>query len=338
MNWRIVVIPITMIPILIIAIQFDVKVEDVLAIGAIPFLGAVAAMVIKLGLQGIKFSYITRNYLGSFDSIWKMSGVRIGSEFIKFTTPMFVGAEFVVIYWLHKKGVEPSKAMWIAILDIVTEVLAAGLLAIVAGILALLSGAYVVAAVILGTSIFVTSLWMALFFLSAKRTFQLPKFISKLVIKLLKEKGKKTVQQTNMWMGEVCKMSRENIKTKKSKKVFVNGFAISIVSWIFYGLSFMIIASGTGYFIDAFDSVMAVMGANAIGNLPITVGGSGLAEFGIVAYIYNLNPFNFEIPEGTDIWDAVIGWRIATYYVPIVITWLLLVKLALSKISKPKTT
>jgi len=335
MNWRIIAIPVTMIPIIIIAIQFDVKAEDVFAIGAIPFLGAVGAMMIKLGLQGIKFSYIARNYLGSFDSIWKMSGVRIGSEFIKFTTPMFVGAEFVVIYWLHKKGVQPSKAMWIAILDIVTEVLAGGLLAIIAGILALLSGAYVVAAIILGTSIFVTSLWMALFFLSAKRTFQLPKFISKLVIKILKEKGKNTIQKTNMWMEEVCKMSRENIKTKKSKKVFLNSFAISIVSWIFYGLSFMIIASGTGYFIDAFDSVMAVMGANAIGNLPITVGGSGLAEFGIVAYINNLNPFNFEIPEGSDIWDAVIGWRIATYYIPIAITWILLVKLALSKYSQP---
>ena len=100
-------------------------------------------------------------------------------------------------------------------------------------------------------------------------------------------------------MAEVCMMSRENIKTKKSKKVFVNSFAISLVSWIFYGLSFMIIASGTGYFIDAFDSVMAVMGANAIANLPITVGGSGLAEFGIVAYINNLNPFSFEINFGT---------------------------------------
>jgi glycosyltransferase 2 family protein len=135
-------------------------------------------------------------------------------------------------------------------------------------------------------------------------------------------------------MEEVCMMSRENLKTKKSKKVFANGFAISIVSWIFYGLSFMIIASGTGYFIEPFDSMMAVMGANAIGNLPITVGGSGLAEFGIVAYIYDLNPFNFEIPEGSNIWDAVIGWRIATYYVPIAITWILLVKLALSKYSQ----
>ena len=39
--------------------------------------------------------------------------------------------------------------------------------------------------------------------------------------------------------------------------------------------------------------IMAVMGANAIGNLPITIGGSGLAEFGIIAYINNLDPFAF---------------------------------------------
>jgi len=335
MNWRIIAIPVTMIPIIIIAIQFDVKAEDVFAIGMIPFLGAVAAMAIKLGLQGIKFSYIVRNYLGSFDSIWRMTGVRVGSEFIKFTTPMFVGAEFVVIYWLHKKGVHASKAMWIAILDIVTEVLAGGVIAMMAGVLALLSGAYVLAAIILATSIFMTSLWVSLFFLTSKRTFQVPKFISKLLIKLLKEKGKKSSQQINMWMEEICKMSRENLKTKKSKKVFVNSFAISLVSWTFYGLSFMIIASGTGYFIDAFDSVMAVMGANAIATLPITIGGSGLAEFGIVAYINNLNPFSFEIQKYDQIWDAVIGWRIATYYVPIAITWILLVKLALSKYSKP---
>jgi uncharacterized membrane protein YbhN (UPF0104 family) len=83
---------------------------------------------------------------------------------------------------------------------------------------------------------------------------------------------------------------------------------------------------------------MAVMGANAIGNLPITVGGSGLAEFGIVAYLNNQNPFNLEILEGNTIWNTVIGWRIATYYVPIAVTWLLLVKLALSKYNKTETT
>jgi len=338
MNWRIVVIPVTLIPILFIALQFDIKIEDVFAIGIFPFVMAVIAMMVKLGLQGIKFAYIAQKYLGKFDSFWKLSGVRIGSEFIKFTTPMFVGAEFIVIYYLHKKGVSPSKSTWIAIMDIVTEVFAAGLLSIMAGIIALMYGAYIVGAIILGTSIFVTTLWMVLFFLSSKRIFQLPKSISFLVKKFGKEKGKNLVHKTNSWMEEVCVMSKKNLKTSESKKIFTITFSISLISWSFYGISFMIIAFGTGYVIGVFDSIMAVMGANAIGNLPITVGGSGLAEFGIVAYLNNQNPFDLQILEGNTIWNTVIGWRIATYYIPIAITWILLVKLALSRYSKPEST
>ena len=334
MNWRIVAIPVTLIPIILIAIQFDIKIEDILAIGVFPFVGAIVAMMIKLGLQGIKFAYITRKYLGNTDSFLKLVGVRVGSEFIKFTTPMFIGAEFVVIYYLKKKGIELSKATWIALVDIVTEVLAAGLLSMLAGIIALLNGAYVVGIVILATSISITTLWMVMFFLSSKHTFQVPNVLETLVIKLGKEKGTKIINQTNDWMEETCTMIRENIKTPESKKIFTVSFLLSLVSWSFYGISFMIIAMGTGYIISIFDSIMAVMGANAIGNLPITIGGSGLAEFGIVAYLNNLNPFDFSITEGILAWDAVIGWRIATYYVPIAITWLLLVKLALSKIPK----
>ncbi|MBT6838869.1 MAG: flippase-like domain-containing protein [Nitrosopumilus sp.] len=334
MNWRIVAIPVTLIPIILIAIQFDIKIEDILAIGIFPFVGAIIAMMIKLGLQGIKFAYITRKYLGNTDSFLKLVGVRVGSEFIKFTTPMFIGAEFIVIYYLKKKGIELSKATWIALVDIVTEVLAAGLLSMLAGIIALLNGAYVVGIVILATSISITSLWMGMFFLSSKHTFQVPNILEALVTKLGKEKGTKIINQTNNWMEETCTMIRENIQTPESKKIFTISFLFSLASWSFYGISFMIIAMGTGYVISMFDSIMAVMGANAIGNLPITIGGSGLAEFGIIAYLNNLNPFDFTITEGILAWDAVIGWRIATYYVPIAITWLLLVKLALSKIPK----
>ena len=334
MNWRLVAIPVTIIPILIIAIQFDIKIEDILAIGLFPFVGAIVAMMIKLGFQGVKFAYITRKYLGSFDSFFKLVGVRVGSEFIKFTTPMFIGAEFVVIYYLKKKGVKLSKATWIALVDIVTEVLAAGLLSIMAGIIALLSGAYIVGIVILSTSIIVTTLWMVMFFLSSKRIFQVPITLENIIKKLGKEKGVKIIDQTNSWMNETCTIIKENINTPESKKIFTVSFFFSLASWSFYGLSFMIIAMGTDYVINGFDSIMAVMGANAIGNLPITIGGSGLAEFGIIAYLNNLNPFDFSITEGIVAWDAVIGWRIATYYVPILITWLLLVKLALSKISK----
>jgi hypothetical protein len=179
---------------------------------------------------------------------------------------------------------------------------------------------------------------MVMFFLSSKQTFQVPKVLENLAKRFAKEKGAKAIEKTNTWMEEVCIMSRENLKTSESKKIFTISFLFSLASWSFYGISFMIIAMGTEFTINAFDSIMAVMGANAIGNLPITIGGAGLAEFGIIAYINNLDPFAFEITEGIVAWDAVIGWRIATYYVPIVITWLLLVKLALSRISKPQAT
>ena len=133
MNWRLAVIPVTLIPIIIIAIQFDIEAEDVFAIGAIPFTLAVVAIMAKLGLQGLKLAYIARTFLGPFDSIKRLTAMREGSEFIKFTTPMIVGAEFAVIYYMTKKGIPTSKASWVALLDIVTEVFAAGVLSILAG-------------------------------------------------------------------------------------------------------------------------------------------------------------------------------------------------------------
>lgn len=333
MNWRLAAVPASMVPIAVIVVQFDVTLDDVLAVGAVPFAAAALVMMAKLGVQGAKFTYIARHYLGPVDTVWRMSGVRVGSEFIKFTTPMFVGAEFVVIYWMHKKGVPPSKAMWVAILDIVTEVLAGGILSIMAGVVALLAGAYVVAAIILATSVSVTSAWIVLFFLSSKRTFQTPRALARLAVRFGRGRGAKYVEQANTWMAEVCTMSRENMSTRDSKRVFAAGLGMSTASWLFYGVSFMIIASGVGYSVGAFDSVMAVMGANAIGNMPITVGGSGLAEFGIIAYLENHNPFDFAVAEG-DAWDAVIAWRIATYYVPIAVTWFLLMRLALGRYAR----
>ena len=190
------------------------------------------------------------------------------------------------------------------------------------------------AAIVLSTSVTVTALWVVLFFASSKHTFQVPKAISVLITKFGKKRGEKYLKQTNGYIKEVCTMSRENLGSSKSKKVFAIGFITAIISWLFYGISFLIIANSVGFAVEFFESVMAVMGANAIGNLPITVGGSGLAEFGIVAYLNNLDPFNFVIPEKGLEWNAVIGWRIATYYVPIVVTWVLLVKFALSKITK----
>ena len=53
MNWRLVAIPVTLVPILAIAVQFDIGIDDIFAVGLWPFLGAVGLVMAKITLQGI---------------------------------------------------------------------------------------------------------------------------------------------------------------------------------------------------------------------------------------------------------------------------------------------
>ena len=334
MRWRLVAVLATLVPIVVIAAQFEIKLEDLTAIGLIPFAAAVLLMMAKLGLQGIKFAYIARSYASGVGSIIKLSGVRVGAEFIKLSTPMFVGAEFIVIYYMHKKKVPPSKSAWIALVDIVTEVLAAGILAMAAAVLALAAGSYVVGIVVLAVSVPITAVWTVLFFLSSRMEFTIPGPLRVMVSRVAGERGAHYINEGDKWLSGICSTSRDNAGSSHANRIFAASFAMSLASWILYGLSFLAIAVGIGYAITALDSVMAVMAANAVANLPITVGGAGLAELGLFGYINDVNPFDFSLVEGGIEWNAIVGWRIATYYIPLAVTWLLLVKLALSQVSR----
>lgn len=338
MKWRLVAIPASLVPIIIIAVQFDIGIDDVLAVGLAGYALAISALFGKFVLQGVKFAYISRAYIGKVDSLANLMSVRIGSEFIKFTTPMFVGAELVVIYWLHKKGVPASKASWVAILDIVTEVLAGGILSMIAGVIALSMGAYEIAILVLGTSVTITGLWIVLFFLSSKRTFGVPRSIVYIAKKITGMRADKYIEQANKWMFEVCEMSQQNLSNKKTRRIFSVSLAASFASWIMYGVSFAAITVGFTHILGLFDSTIAVMAANAVGNLPITVGGSGLVEIGVSSYLDTIGSEAWLVLDESLKWSAIIGWRIATYYIPIGITWILLVKFALGRYKRVENT
>lgn len=334
MKWRIVAFAASLVPFLIIAVSFNVKPEDILAVGIAGFLAAFAAMMCKLFLQGVKFYYIIGAFHGKLESFWRTIFVRIGSEFVTLTTPMFVGGEVVRIFWMNRRGVGAAKASWIGIFEIVTEVLAAGMLSIIAGIIAILFGYPAIGIVVLATAVPIVGLWTGLFFMTGRKTFQVPVVLERLAVRIRKEKGKKYVGKTNQWMNDVCTMSQENFGSSESKKVFVNSFALSLASWIVFGLSFMLISMGTQNTVSAIESVLAVMAGNAIGNMPITVGGSGLTEFGVWAYLNQIAEFTLEFPTNSVEWNTIIAWRIATYQLPIPIAWFLLMKMALRKYHK----
>lgn len=334
MNWKLLAIPVSIIPFIFIAFTFDIKLEELFAVGLFPFAAAALAISVKLLTQGLKFNYLVKKFLGGIEAPWKIVSARIGSEFVTSTTPSFVGGELVRIVWLKKKGIPTGKATWITIMEIVTEVQVAGIIALIAATFAFVNGAYVMGITIVAISLPVTALWSILFFLSYKRTFQVPVWMSKTAQKLGKERASKYVEKTNQWMLEICDMSRQSLHNKEAKKAFIVSMIFSAFTWIFYGISFMLIANGAGYFIGFFESLLATMASNAIGNLPITIGGSGLTEFAIWAYLGHLNSLTFEATEDSVQWNIVIAWRIATYHVSLIISWILLMKIVYPRTKK----
>jgi hypothetical protein len=76
---------------------------------------------------------------------------------------------------------------------------------------------------------------------------------------------------------------------------------------------------------------MAVAASISIGTLPISPGGSGTSEFGIGAYLptFGLDPVSFG--------SIIIAWRIASYHIILILSWIVLMKMAVSKgsIMKP---
>ena len=337
MNWKLLAIPVSVIPFIIIAATFHVSFDNILAIGVIPFAGASFAMACKLFTQGLKFNYLVKKFLGPVDVNWKTISVRVGSEFVTSTTPSFVGGELVRIMWLNKKGIPIGKASWVTIIEIVTEVLVSGIFAIAAAVISFAYGAYVIGIAILAVSLTVTGLWSVLFFLSSKRTFQVPGWATKIATRIGKDRSLNYIEKTNLWMKEICDMSRQTRHNKQIKKAFVVSIIISIFTWSLYGLSFMIVANGAGYVIDFFHSLMASMASNSIGNLPVTIGGSGLTEFTIWAYLGHLNTLTFEATKDSLQWNIVIAWRIATYHVGLVISWIFLMKVVYPNIKNTKT-
>src|SRR5574338_1076517 len=337
MNWKLLAIPVSIVPFILIAFTFNIKLEELFAVGLIPFVSAALAIVGKLIMQGLKFNYLVKKFLGRVEVPWKTISVRVGSEFVTSTTPSCVGGELVRIMWLNKKGIPIGKASWVTIIEIVTEVVVSGIFAMVAAVISFAYGAYLIGIVILAVSLTVTGLWSILFFLSSKRTFQVPVWASRIATRIGKERSLNYIEKTNLWMKEICDMSRQTRHNKQIKKAFAVSIIISVFTWSLYGLSFMIVANGAGYVIDFFHSLMAAMASNSIGNLPITIGGSGLTEFTIWAYLGHLNTFTFEATKDSLQWNIVIAWRIATYHVGLVISWIFLMKVVYPSIKKAKT-
>lgn len=337
LNWRIVALPASVVPFIILFLTTNVSPQDVFKVGLVPFMASSAAAITKMLLQAIRFKYFIKQFIGyDISSTSKTISARFAGEFVTQTTPSYVGGEFVRIAWMTKNGVAPGKAAWVATMEIIADVFVGSMLAFIAGGLSLYRGGSVVGLAVILVTIPTFGIWLALVLFSAKRILHLPSFSQRLAEKFLsKEKAESLVSSANSAIADLCKMSRENFNSKKAIGTFAVGIAITFAAFIFQGISFMVLANSVESRVGFFDSLMATSASTAIANLPITIGGSGLAELGIWAYISNLNgiPDLGAVVKNSHL-NVIIAWRIATYHVPLVISWVALMRLAIDKVPK----
>ncbi|HXV88657.1 MAG TPA: lysylphosphatidylglycerol synthase transmembrane domain-containing protein [Nitrososphaeraceae archaeon] len=334
MKWRIIAVAVSLIPFLLLFIFTPVSPADVFSVGALPFLLSVSAVMVRILLQAYRFRYFINHFIGpNYSTTLKTMNARIAGEFVTQTTPSFIGGEIVRIAWLIKNGVPTGKAAWVATAEIIADVFAGSILAFIAGGLAILSGGFFIGILVILIVVPTFGFWFLVVVMSANRNIQLPKFVLNLIKKFLsKERSDHLIRSTNIALADLCKMSRENFASFNSVKVLSVGMAITFVAFAFQGISFLVLAESAGYHIGFFKSFMATSASTALSTLPITIGGSGLAELGVWAYITNINT----IPDLTDVLNSsqlsvIIAWRIATYHVPLVIMWICLMRITIGK-------
>ena len=339
MNWRLLAIPASIVPLILMVLFTHITVDDLLSVGVIPFGLSCAAVIGKVLLQAYRFKYFIRKFIGhNVSSFSATISARLGSEFVSQTTPSYIGGEIVRIAWLTRRGVPAGRAAWITTIEIISDVFVGTILGIISGVFAILNGGYLIGTIVILLSIPTFTFWFLLMFFSAKRNLKLPNLIEKIIEKILRrERGQNLVTSTNKAIADLCQMSRENFTFSSPAiiKTFAIGIAITVVAFVLQGISFMVLVNAVGNGIppvSIFDSVMATSASTVLATLPITLGGSGLAELGIWAYIANLN----SIPSLQDIvtdshLSVIVVWRIASYHVPLVIMWIALMKLTINK-------
>lgn len=330
MKWRIIAIVASLVPLVIIALLLDVGPADIIAVGIIPFALAGAAAVAKLLVQGVRFHYFIKKFVGPVTGLGGSILARTGSEFITLTTPAYTGGEFLRVAWLHKKGVHAGKGMWVITVEVISDVMVGSTLSYIAAIWAFLAGNYLIATgiVVITSPIFAT--YIVLLVMSSKKILQLPKFTATVIGKFVgSTRAQKTTGTANDILKGLCEMSRENLHSS-SLKIFAIGLALTFVGASIHAVTFMILAN-TIASVGFFESLMAVAASVAIGTLPISPGGSGLSEFGIGAYLatFGLDALSFG--------SIIIAWRVASYHIPLVISWFVLMKMAVSKLGDTST-
>jgi uncharacterized membrane protein YbhN (UPF0104 family) len=107
-------------------------------------------------------------------------------------------------------------------------------------------------------------------------------------------------------------LSAREILNRKNLPVMVEAIGLTILEDLLAGTALWLVLTSAGLKTDPFSSTLAVYAAGAIAAVPVTIGGAGIMELTMQAYLISVYSFSS--------WASIVLWRIATYQVLLAIT------------------
>lgn len=315
----------------VVAISFfsGVTLSDFATFGLVPFLLAGSLSALRLVVQVLRFRVTVFGLSGVPRANLKdLSIVRVGSEFVSLTTPSLIGGVVVRAAWLATRGVDSGRAFWIAYFEVLLDVYVGSIFALAASFFAFSRGASIIGWTIALIVIFQLSLYTTVFLIPALRGLPLfPKSLLKIAQNLVGGNRAKTLEEKVNKATRTFSLSARSIMKHDALPIILKALVLTFIDAILLGLALWVILSREGLHISIPLSVVVSFGVSTIAFLPISIGGSGVAEFAMHTYLSSVLGFTS--------WVSVIIWRIVSFQFLLIPTSVAFVVL-LRKVTKQK--
>jgi uncharacterized protein (TIRG00374 family) len=318
-----------------ISLLSGVTLTNFAAFGLVPFLLAGVVSSFRLIVQVLRYRVAVFGLSGVPRSNFKgLSIVRIGSEFVSLTTPSLIGGVVVRAAWLSKKGVDSGKAFWIAYFEVLMDVYVGSVFALAASIYAFLKGATIIGSTIAAIVGFQLIFYTVIFLIPALRGLPLfPKRLFKVAEYFVGGTKAKILENKINEATKTFSTSARSLLRKDALPIILKAVVLTIVDALLLGLALWIILSRAGLSINPLLSVVVSFGVSTIAIVPISIGGSGIAEVAMNSYLSTV--------LGLNSWTAVLVWRIVSFQfllIPSGIAFAFLMRKAIwAKISQVQT-
>jgi len=330
MKWLALGLVLTSAVVIVISIFSGVTLSDLATLGYLTFGLAAAVTAAKLPVQVLRFRAVARGLAG--DPKPNLSGlalVRIASEFVSLSTPVASMGVFIRTSWLSGKGVEGGKALWIGYFEVLMEVYVGAGLGFIAAVYALSRGAVVLGSTVALISAILIVGYTTFFIIPALKVIKVPHRVFSIASFLVGGPRATALYLRAVVSSLNFSLAAREILSRKNLPMMVETIGLTILEDFLDGVALWLVLTSAGLKIDPISSTLAYFAVAAIAEIPVSIGGAGITELTLQAYLITVYRFTS--------WASIVLWRIATYQVALAMTgvaFLLFVRKATKPASK----